>query len=1314
MSELLPPVQASAVQRGVKDYLTTTFALTDADARDALDRFLDDPATGIFKGPYVRLRLPFRPADPGWRSSLEWYEGPEPYGHQAAAFERLASQVGGVDRRPLPTLVTTGTGSGKTEAFLHPILDHVLRARRAGVRGTKALILYPMNALANDQAQRLARLIIGHPALSAVTAALYTGQTGPPRTVVTADGLITDRGIIRDEAPDLLLTNYKMLDQLLLRAEDQDLWRQSATSLQYLVLDEFHTYDGAQGTDVAMLLRRLGLALKSHWSDDDPALTEADRARPLGRMTPVATSATLGSGGSPLAMTGFAEAVFGEPFDAGAVITESRLSVAEWTAGAAEAVAAAGLTVVDASAIDVTAALADVQALGADPNGADLAQVVLARLYEGVPDGGLSDEQMLAATRAHPVVRALAEAHDAVTVDDLVAAVLGKPGVAAARAARTVEAWEELVSAVVAMLGHVRAVCGRRALSLDLHLWVRELTRIDRAADATATFRWSDDGIAADDQDGAALGDVHPSFPAIYCRHCGRSGWQVGMAPVGDGLATDDANIRRQHARREGRSRALLHAPGEAETTTAGGEAVTGLVWLSVRGRTLLTEAPAEDDPDLRDGWVLPVLTTTGRDGDKAADDDTCPSCGRADAIRFLGSAIATLLSVSLSILFGSGALDPREKKALVFTDSVQDAAHRAGFVQARSHALTLRAVLREAVEDGALTLTELVDAVMRRAGDDTFARYRVIAPDCADRDAFSPFWTEQTQRAVPVVARRRVKQRLAFDAAIEMGLGSRTGRTLELTGAVAVEVEAGQPSRLAATARAAVAGVEVQGSTAPSGGTDAGDPAPSFSDAALITWVRGVLDRMRAQGAIDHPWFDRYRAEDGVRWPIWGGRPKHEGMPAFPRGRPAPAYPRVGGALGGVDSGLDPVTSPQSWYAIWTSRVLDVSPADGGRLARLLLERLARDGVLGESTSKSGASVYAIPAEAVVVSPTSTGDLAAGRHLLACDTCRALTPGSATTVEQLAGAPCTTVRCRGRLAPAPLAAGFYRDLYSSPDVRRVVAREHTSLLDDETRLEYEDGFKRADVSPSDPNVLVATPTLEMGIDIGNLSAVFLASLPRTVASYVQRVGRAGRLTGNALNLAYVTGRGDQLPKLGEPLSVINGEVLPPATYLAAEAILQRQYTAHLVDAMARDAAAPHPRKAGGALGSADPGTFLGHLVALAESQGSEHLDRFLDAFGDALPEAVVDALRTWASPTDGPGTSALAKVLHDASGRWQRSVAELGHRLAEIEKVRKVSTWVGQFAWSFVESGGGLIQAGPGSGAGWGRWRTKRSGWAV
>ena len=279
MSELLPSAQAREIRDGLLDYLTTTFALADPDARLALAEFLSDREHGIFKGPYLRLRLPFRAAADGWQSILGWDIGLTPYGHQAAAFARLSSADLGPDKpRPLPTLVTTGTGSGKTEAFLYPILDHVLRARRDGVAGMKALILYPMNALANDQAKRLADLLTTRDELAGITAALYTGQEGPQRTRVSADGLITDRAIIRDEAPDILLTNYKMLDQLLLRYEDRTLWQQSAASLQYLVLDEFHTYDGAQGTDVAMLLRRLGLTLKSHLPDG--ALTDAGACPP--------------------------------------------------------------------------------------------------------------------------------------------------------------------------------------------------------------------------------------------------------------------------------------------------------------------------------------------------------------------------------------------------------------------------------------------------------------------------------------------------------------------------------------------------------------------------------------------------------------------------------------------------------------------------------------------------------------------------------------------------------------------------------------------------------------------------------------------------------------------------------------------------------------------------------------------------------------------------------------------------------------------------------------------------------------------------
>lgn len=333
------------------------------------------------------------------------------------------------------------------------------------------------------------------------------------------------------------------------------------------------------------------------------------------------------------------------------------------------------------------------------------------------------------------------------------------------------------------------------------------------------------------------------------------------------------------------------------------------------------------------------------------------------------------------------------------------------------------------------------------------------------------------------------------------------------------------------------------------------------------------------------------------------------------------------------------------------------------------MLERLARAEVLKTAATGGGGTVFIIPASSVLVSPTWNTDLRARRNLLTCTVCRAEEPGTAATVDQLDGAPCLLVRCPGVLHRATRDDNYYRRLYASTDMRRIVAREHTSLLDDPTRLKYETEFKSSTSDPNAPNVLVATPTLEMGIDIGDLSAVLLASLPRTVASYLQRVGRAGRLTGSALDLAFITGRGENLPRLEDPLSVINGQVRAPATYLSAEEILRRQYVAHLADCFAREDNRPHPRRARGALGSAESRSFLGELIRFAEEDAAGHLGRFLGSF-DGLAAGSVEHLQVWASPEQGkPGSSGLAAHLLDASRRWSTAVEGLYHRRTAIQQ---------------------------------------------
>ncbi|MCG9969917.1 DEAD/DEAH box helicase [Pelotomaculum terephthalicicum JT] len=142
-------------------------------------------------------------------------------------------------------VLTTGTGSGKSLAYIVPIVDYVLR--HGSGRGIQAIVIYPMNALANSQYGELEKFLhFGYPeGQSPVTFEKYTGQESEEQ-----------KKQIIENPPDILLTNYVMLELILTRIKDKNLIR-SAQNLRFLVLDELHTYRGRQGADVAMLIRRL-------------------------------------------------------------------------------------------------------------------------------------------------------------------------------------------------------------------------------------------------------------------------------------------------------------------------------------------------------------------------------------------------------------------------------------------------------------------------------------------------------------------------------------------------------------------------------------------------------------------------------------------------------------------------------------------------------------------------------------------------------------------------------------------------------------------------------------------------------------------------------------------------------------------------------------------------------------------------------------------------------------------------------------------------------------------------------------------------
>ncbi|PXF56710.1 MAG: hypothetical protein C4B58_12530 [Deltaproteobacteria bacterium] len=152
----------------------------------------------------------------------------------------------------IPTVLATGTGSGKTESFLLPILNHCLKTNAPGI---KSILLYPMNALANDQIDRLSR----YASNSKITFGILTGATpeDPPEDAEYPENHIISRREMRETPPDILLTNYVMLERLLTARKWRPIIDGCRDSLAYLVLDELHTYRGTKATHLMFLLKRL-------------------------------------------------------------------------------------------------------------------------------------------------------------------------------------------------------------------------------------------------------------------------------------------------------------------------------------------------------------------------------------------------------------------------------------------------------------------------------------------------------------------------------------------------------------------------------------------------------------------------------------------------------------------------------------------------------------------------------------------------------------------------------------------------------------------------------------------------------------------------------------------------------------------------------------------------------------------------------------------------------------------------------------------------------------------------------------------------
>ena len=326
---------SARVEEKYRGYLRTTFHFKDPELRASFNAALE--SAYLKRGPYLEATPVFEragtprslfhsllgfPPDEGFLVALQ---GDRPlYKHQAEAIKAAI--------RGRNAIVATGTGSGKTESFLYPILLHLYQEFVAGILspGVRALILYPMNALANDQRQRLgeiaSRLVMAN-APFRFTFGQYIGETPENENDSSRfarghlagrlPGELVLRSEIRKTPPHILLTNFSMLEYLLLRPDDHPLFDDgNGRWWKFLVLDEAHQYRGARGIEMGMLLRRL-----------------KQRIRKGGRSEPfscIATSATLvGGEGDKAPVAGFASDLFGEEFRETEVILGDTMPISE-------------------------------------------------------------------------------------------------------------------------------------------------------------------------------------------------------------------------------------------------------------------------------------------------------------------------------------------------------------------------------------------------------------------------------------------------------------------------------------------------------------------------------------------------------------------------------------------------------------------------------------------------------------------------------------------------------------------------------------------------------------------------------------------------------------------------------------------------------------------------------------------------------------------------------------------------------------------------------------------------------------------------
>ena len=1228
---MIPSILAKQLQRGIGDYIETTFPMTNEPFRGSIQKMLATKDS-VYHEPYVSVRLPFRVAEQMPTCFEAIHPAYLPYVHQQTAFDRLTGDDG------RSTLIATGTGSGKTECFLYPILEYCYRHR--GEKGIKALIIYPMNALASDQAKRIAELIYNSPELRGnVTAGMYVGGVEHSAARMMGESnVITDRETMLAAPPDILMTNYKMLDYLLVRPKDASLWNENRPdTLKYIAVDEFHTFDGAQGTDLACLLRRLKSRL---WT-------------PNGYLCCIGTSATMGTKENGQNILQYAQEVFGEPFESDAIVTEDRLSPDEFFEGC---------EITDFS-LPTAAQVAELNSLIENDNQEEYLQAAVKAWTDLENTDVLSDEGRIALGKHlmhHSFIQAMISLmkgnyHQ---VSHLVEELRVQYP-----ALRETQDPEQAVNALLALVSHARTGSKgklRPFLNVQVQLWMRELRRLVAKVSGTdITY-----SIAHDLNEQQAK----HYLPVVNCRDCGATGWTSILSERGNAAILNLEGFYNRYFKADDKVVMMFpHSHEDYPVGTAPGRICPECLQVYAGDNSVsVCETCGVDLVNIV--FPNPVKTTGGRNRQYI-----CPFCGSKRGLSIMGLRSATEISTELSQIFASKFND--DKKTLAFSDNVQDAAHRAGFFNARTWRFGFRSAIQRYVQNGGAgqNLADFTQGFLKywhsEMNDETFVSF-FIAPNMTWMSAYEDMVSNRKfgrdARAKKLM--QDIEKRISYEIMLEYGVTSRIGRTLEKSGCSCLSFS---KDDIDALANAVYERVRNElGEVSETGKT------------AFGQMVAGYLRILAQNGAFSDDAFSLYWKNNGDGYLLSNDRISW--MPGRQSGRNTPRFLHRQNIPSRKNYNFD-LTSDRK-YTDWIDACFAKEmrrTSDAADVSQMILEEAVKLGVVLNIPATPEYTIYALDKNRVYVSD----DVVRMR----CEKCGMSICVSKEDADYWIGAPCIRTRtCGGALSEIPgPELDYYGRLFSTGDLARINAREHTGLLERNDRELLEQDFKRKKGTTQmwDPNVLSCTPTLEMGIDIGDLSTVILCSMPPAQSQFLQRTGRAGRKDGNALTLAIANARPHDLFFYADPLDMMEGNVAPPKIFLKASAVLERQFVAYCMDNWVKRGAKEEsiPKKMSVVLSKIEShpmDVFPFNFLLFVQNNLSTLLNTFIQMFAQYLDDSSKADLRAFAQGKRLHESPMHMRILEAFLGlkkqrdALSKSIKQLNAMVKELEQKPKDSSY--------------------------------------